>query len=81
MRNTTPIIMAMFCLSIANSRAQESETISRTIFKLSPQHFTQNSLKAGVERFNRHHSGSIAIFITGMIQNDENTFGETVTMD
>ena len=75
MRNTTPIIMAIFCLSIANSRAQESEPLSRTIFKLSPQHFINNSLKAGVERFNRNHSGSIAIFVTGMLQNEENTFG------
>lgn len=64
----------MFCLTLVNTRAQESETISRTIFKLSPQHFTNNSLKAGVERFNRNHSGSIAIFVTGMLENDGNSF-------
>jgi len=53
--------------------AQETETISRTIFKLSPQHFTQNSLKGGVERFNRNHSASLAVLITGRMEKNENS--------
>ena len=54
---------------------QEAETtLSRTVFKLSPQHFIHNSLKAGIEHFNETHSSSTAFFVTGMIENKEYTF-------
>lgn len=51
--------------------AQEVASPSRTVFKLSPQHFIDNSLKVGVERFKRERSGSFAVFLTGMIDNDQ----------
>lgn len=64
--------MAVVCLGLAPAFAQDTLTVSRTIFKLSPQHFIDHSLKVGVERFNKTHSGSIAFFMTGRIQNEEN---------
>jgi len=65
MRNTFLLLIGILCLSARTTLAQESETASRTIFKLSPQHFIDNSLKAGVERFNSNHSGSVAVFLPG----------------
>jgi hypothetical protein len=52
----------------------DAEEFSRTVFKLSPQHFTQNSLKGGVEHFNKHHSASVAVFITGRMEKNEDSF-------
>jgi hypothetical protein len=79
------LVLTGVCLLTGVAIAQESGTISRngqdagtplsrTIFKLSPQHFTHNSLKAGIERFNGNHSGSTAFFLTGMMNNNQNTF-------
>lgn len=73
MRTTALLICAVLCLSFS-AHAQETETPSRTIFKLSPQHFIRNSLKAGIERFNENHSGSVAFFVTGMMAQDQNSF-------
>lgn len=58
-------------LIAASVLAQESEPLSRTVFKMSPQHFTQNALKAGVERFYKNHSTSLAIFVTARLDNNE----------
>src|SRR5687768_5543206 len=66
-------LVAGVCLSAGIAFAQEPETLSRTIFKLSPQHFTQNSLKGGVERFNKNHSLSVAVFITGRMEKNEDS--------
>ena len=52
---------------------QDGDTLSRTILKLSPQHFIDNSLKAGIERFNAKHTGSASLFITAMIDNTQYT--------
>ena len=51
--------------------SQGSEALSRTVFKMSPQHFIQSDLKAGVERFNKSHSGSFALFVTARLANDQ----------
>lgn len=64
-------ITLLFTLAVLfafTTSAQEDELLSRTIFKLSPQHFIHNSLKAGIERFNPAHSGSFAIFLTGRLE-------------
>lgn len=74
MRNIILIILAIFCYSAIH--AQETETLSRTILKLSPQHFTDNSFKAGVERFHKAHSTSFAFFITAKLENDEDGFDQ-----
>lgn len=70
------LLLAGTCILCSTAQAQEPDTLSRTVFKLSPQHFIQNSLKAGVERFNKNHSASFAIFITGMIDNEVWSYSE-----
>ena len=75
MRIAILLSVTIFCVSFTNTCAQDdAPTISRTIFKLSPQHFIHNSLKAGIERFNSTHSGSIAFFVTGRIENEDSGF-------
>ena len=66
--------LALIVCTSATSVAQdtESEPLSRTVLKLSPQHFVHNSLKAGIERFNHDHSSSFAVFVTGRLENGNN---------
>lgn len=61
------------CVALAQEAA-EQQPISRYIVKLSPQHFTQNSLKAGLESFNKNHSLSVAVFITGRMEKNEDSY-------
>jgi hypothetical protein len=70
------VLTALACpAGIALAQApEEHETISRSIVKLSPQHFTENSLKAGLERFNMNHSLSVAVFITGRMEKNEDSY-------
>jgi hypothetical protein len=66
---STLALQLLFCW---NSLAQNSaEPLSRTVFKLSPQHFTHNALKVGIERFNPTHSGSISLLVTATLDNNE----------
>jgi len=71
MKNTLLITLALLVSTTFSLSAQETEPLSRTVFKLSPQHFTHNALKVGVERFNPTHSGSVALFITTRLDNNE----------
>lgn len=71
MMKTILISTAIVLASALPVYAQEAPPPARSIFKLSPQHFFDNSLKVGVERFNQEYSGSFAIFLTGMIDNDQ----------
>ena len=64
----------LLCFPLSLTFAQEIVPISRTVFKLSPQHFTHNALKAGLERFNNNHTSSFAIFITGRLDNNEDNY-------
>ena len=65
------LLSLTLCLyAIITASAQDEQSLSRTIFKLSPQHFIDNSLKAGVERFNQDHSRSFAVFLTGRMDNN-----------
>lgn len=68
------LVLAGVCLSSGFTLAQQSANLSRTVFKLSPQHFTENSLKGGVERFNRRHSASVSIFVTGRMEKNESVY-------
>lgn len=73
------ILLAAFCIPAFIVSGQETDTpepLARTIFKLSPQHFVQNSLKAGVERFNPNHSASLAFYVTGMIEHNNYLYEE-----
>jgi len=66
-------LIGLLMFSFASSFAQETEPLSRSVFKMSPQHFTQNALKAGLERFNKTHSASLSLFVTARLDNNENT--------
>lgn len=68
------LLLAGVCLLTNVAVAQESGTISRTVFKLSPQHFTENSLKGGVEHFNKDHSASVSVLITGRMEKNEHSY-------
>lgn len=65
------ILTALFCLAMSCAIGQEIEPVSRTILKQSPQHFVGKALKVGLERFNRDHSGSVAVFFTGVLNNND----------
>lgn len=68
----------LVCMTTATyAQDLESAPLSRTILKLSPQHFVHNSLKAGVERFNKDHSGSFALFLTGRMENSNERMYES----
>jgi len=72
---TKSFFLTILYVSVIAAYGQDTDTpLSRTVFKLSPQHFTHNSLKAGVERFNETHSSSFAIFLTGMMGNKNESF-------
>jgi hypothetical protein len=68
------LVLLILVVCISPVRAQEPQTISRTILKLSPQHFIDNSLKVGVERFNETYTSSFAFFVTGKLQNQDDGF-------
>ena len=60
----------LFLLAIATiASAQNSEpSIPRTLAKVSPQHFINNSLKIGLERFNSSFTKSFVLFITPRVE-------------
>lgn len=53
------------------SWAQEPPMPARSVFKISPLHFFQSTLKVGLERFNKEHSGSFVISIGGRMAREE----------
>jgi hypothetical protein len=63
-------------LAISALHAQEQDPLTRTVVKLSPQHFIRNAFKGGVERFNGTHSSSLAFFFTAQRQNTGEGFFE-----
>lgn len=69
MRPALSLSLALMMFSSITTFGQEAESLARTVFKMSPQHFTQNALKAGVERFNKNHSGSLTFFATARLDN------------
>jgi hypothetical protein len=66
-----PILLVLVALGWA-AIGQETPTPSRSVFKISPQHFTQNQLKIGLERFNRSYSRSFSFFLMGVYDRYEN---------
>lgn len=76
MKNTLILLAVLVASPCACVLGQDSLMLSRTVFKLSPQHFVHNSLKAGVERFNPNHSSSFAVFLTGRVDNNSGDFYE-----
>lgn len=60
---TLPVLALMS--SIASAQEQVPQP-SRSIFKISPQHFTQKQLKVGFERFNQSYSRSFSLYLNGL---------------
>ncbi len=84
MRISTIALIAIVCLTSSMVRAQDPATVSldnplpsRTVFKLSPQHFAVNSLKAGIERFNADRAASFVVMITGRLEDEDDPFDGT----
>lgn len=59
-----------FSFLSAFAQTEPTAAASRTLFKVSPQNFTQNTLKLGFERFNKKFSNSYLLYLTGMVDND-----------
>jgi hypothetical protein len=55
-------LLTLLVLTTTLVQGQENPSISRTVFKLSPFHFTQNTLKVGIENFNPDFTKSISIY-------------------
>jgi hypothetical protein len=60
---TLPLV-TIFTSIVAQDLDQQP---SRSVFKISPQHFTQRQLKAGFERFNRSYSRSFSFYLNGLM--------------
>jgi len=64
MKTLLSFVLIACCFS---SLAQSNEPrASRSIFKLSPQHFAKNTLKIGFERFNKKMSTSYVVFVSAV---------------
>lgn len=60
--------LSLVVLLASSVIAQEIEQQpSRSVFKISPQHFTQNQLKMGFERFNKSYSRSFSLYLNGLL--------------
>ena len=57
MKTLLLVTLFLVCGTVCLAQDPAAEPLSRTVFKLSPQHFTINALKAGVERFNKKPHG------------------------
>ncbi len=55
---------------------QQEDQFSRYVFKMSPQHLTQNILKAGVEIFNSEHNKSFSILAQAVANNKSKDYYE-----
>lgn len=65
-----PLLTLVGMLYLAQIAAQ-TEMPGRLMFKMSPQHLTMNTLKAGVEVFNRAKPASIVVFVKAASNNAE----------
>ncbi len=66
MKNFLTLPFVLNCLS---SFAQEETSIPRTIFKLSPQHFLESTLKVGVERIGKSYTRSYSLYLSARTDN------------
>lgn len=66
------LILLMLAAIGRSAIGQETPSLSRSVFKISPQHFTHNQLKIGLERFNPSYSRSFSLFLVGLFDRYEN---------
>ncbi|HEX5168540.1 MAG TPA: hypothetical protein VFW11_05160 [Cyclobacteriaceae bacterium] len=62
------LISPMLVLAALIANGQDPQPLpARSIFKISPQHFTQRQLKIGFERLNRSYSQSLSLYLNGLL--------------
>lgn len=64
------LTLLVFGYSVAG---QETPPPSRSVFKISPQHFTQLQLKVGFERFNKTYSHSFSFYVNALLNSQDIT--------
>jgi hypothetical protein len=72
-------LVLIIVLSHFATAQDDQQPISRTVFKLSTFHFTQNTLKVGIENFNSDFNKSISVYAgvrTNSTNNSDN-YGST----
>lgn len=62
------LTLLVFGYSVAG---QETPPPSRSVFKISPQHFTQLQLKVGFERFNKTYSHSFSFYVNALLNSQD----------
>jgi hypothetical protein len=67
MKSIAFISFAMFC-AVQSHGQNTAPEIPLALFKISPQHALNNTLKIGVERFNRSHARSLVFYLSGTWQ-------------
>ena len=67
MRSPAHALWGILVLVPATTYPQEPLAVSRSIVKISAQHFAHYSLKTGFECFNKNHSNSFLLFVTGKL--------------
>jgi hypothetical protein len=65
-------LLILLALASAASGQEVSPTL-RSVFKISPQHFTQRQLKVGFERFNKTYTHSFSIYLNALLNSQEIT--------
>jgi hypothetical protein len=71
----TALFLLLVCGSIHTFGQSTPELPpKRILFKLSPQHFTQNTLKAGGEFFNKEFSRSFVVYFSAAAGNNPNDY-------
>jgi hypothetical protein len=66
----------LMVLSLPTAAQETKPFKSRSVFKVSPQHFTNHQLKVGLERFSQSYSRSVSFFLTGTRQFGMSTYAD-----
>lgn len=66
-----PILTLLLGVGLQCACAQEISDLPRTVFRFAPQNFINNSLKVGMERFNKVHSASFLVHLSGRLQAEQ----------
>jgi hypothetical protein len=68
------LTVSLSLLSIAVvGQSDEIPAPPRALFKVAPQNFVENTLKVGVEVFNRNRSKSYSLYLYGRLDSDNNS--------
>lgn len=67
---THSLAFLLLCSFTAFGQSETELTPPRALFKVSPQHFTINTLKIGAEVFNKNRTKSYSVFVYGRFDKD-----------